>query len=173
MPVGFVEKLQFRRSNTFDQVAAEILAVRERAGIMDLSSFSKFDVAGPGATLDLLCANRLPKKPGGIGLPQVCLGQGPQPWQMDDCPPSAATFLDPYRGRGRNAGARRLTFAAGSDVTISNVTDATGMPVVAGPRSREVLAGLTDTDMSNAGFRWLSAQEITLAGIPVRALRVT
>ena len=173
MPVGFVEKLQFRRSNTFDQVAAEILAVRERAGIMDLSSFSKFDVAGPGAMLDRLCANRLPKKPAGIGLPQVCLGQGPQPWQMDDLPPSAATFPYPYRGRGRNAGARRLTFAAGSDVTISNVTDATGMPVVAGPRSREVLAGLTDTDMSNAGFRWLSAQEITLAGIPVRALRVT
>ena len=84
MPKGFVEKLQFRRSNIFDQVAAEILAVRERAEIMDLSSFSKFDVGGAGATLDRLCANRLPKKPGGIGLPQVCLGQGPQPWQMDD-----------------------------------------------------------------------------------------
>ena len=66
-----------------------------------------------------------------------------------------------------------LLFAAGPDVTITNVTDAFGMLVVAGPKSREVLSGLTDSDMSNAAFRWLSAQEITLAGIPVRALRVT
>jgi dimethylglycine dehydrogenase len=47
------------------------------------------------------------------------------------------------------------------------------MLVVAGPKSRQVLAGLTDSDLSNAAFRWLSAQEITLADIPVRALRVT
>jgi dimethylglycine dehydrogenase len=66
-----------------------------------------------------------------------------------------------------------LALVAGPDVTLSNVTDAFGMLVVAGPRSRDVLAGLTDADLSNAAFRWLSAQEITLAGIPVRALRVT
>ena len=77
-------------------------------------------------------------------------------------------------GAGAEVQARDdLTFAAGHDVTITNVTDVFGMLVVAGPKSREVLAGLTDTDMSNAGFRWLSAQEITVAGIPVRALRVT
>jgi dimethylglycine dehydrogenase len=58
-------------------------------------------------------------------------------------------------------------------VTVANVTDTFGMLVVAGPKSREVLAGLTETDLSNTAFRWLSAQEITLAGIPVRALRVT
>ena len=66
-----------------------------------------------------------------------------------------------------------LTAAAGPDVTITNVTDTFGMLVVAGPKSREVLQGLTAADLSNTAFRWLSAQEITLAGIPVRALRVT
>lgn len=66
-----------------------------------------------------------------------------------------------------------LTFAAGPDVTITNVTDAFGTLVVAEPKSHEALAGLTDSDMSNAALRWLSAREITEAGIPVRALRVT
>jgi dimethylglycine dehydrogenase len=66
-----------------------------------------------------------------------------------------------------------LALAAGPDVIVTNVTDTFGMLVVAGPKSRDVLAGLTDTDLSNAAFRWLSAQDITLAGIQVRALRVT
>ena len=46
------------------------------------------------------------------------------------------------------------------------------MLVVAGPKSRDVLAPLADADLTNASFRWLSGQEITIAGIPVRALRV-
>ena len=77
-PVDFAEKLQFRRTNTFDLVAAECRAVRERVGIMDLSSFAKFDVAGPGAEalLDRLTANRLPKKLDGIGLTQVLSDNG-------------------------------------------------------------------------------------------------
>ena len=62
--------------------------------------------------------------------------------------------------------------AAEPDVTVTNQTDRYGMLVLAGPKAREVLAPLTDADVSNAAFRWLSGQEITIAGIPVRALRV-
>jgi len=174
-PAGFAEKLQFRRTNTFDLVAAEAQAVRERVGIMDLSSFAKFDVTGPGAEgmLDRLTANRLPKKPGGIGLTQVLSDQGRilGEWTITRLGPDRFYVLT---GAGAEEQARDdLVSAAGPDVTVSNVTDTFGMLVVAGPKSREVLAGLTNSDLSNAAFRWLSAQEITLAGIPVRALRVT
>jgi dimethylglycine dehydrogenase len=174
-PKGFVEKLQFRRTNTFDLVAAECLAVRERVGIMDLSSFAKFDVTGPGAEalLDRLTANRLPKKLGGIGLTQVLSDKGRilGEWTITRLGPERFYLLT---GAGAEEQTRDdLAFAAGPDVTIANVTDTFGMLVVAGPRSREVLAGLTETDLSSAAFRWLSAQEVSLAGIPVRALRVT
>ena len=172
---GFVEKLQFRRANTHHLVAAECRAVRERVGIMDLSSFAKFDVTGPGAEahLDHLTANRLPKKQGSIGLSQVLSDKGRilGEWTVTRLGPDRFYILT---GAGAEEQARDdLTFSAGPDVTITNVTDAFGTLVVAGPRSRDVLAGLTDADMSNAAFRWLTAQEITLAGIPVRALRVT
>ena len=48
-----------------------------------------------------------------------------------------------------------------------------GVLVMNGPLSRDVLAKLTNVDLSNAGFRWLSGQEITIAGIKMRALRVS
>jgi dimethylglycine dehydrogenase len=174
-PAGFAEKLQFRRTNTFDLVAAECRAVRERVGIMDLSSFAKFDVTGPGAEalLDRLTANRLPKKLDGIGLTQVLSDNGRilGEWTITRLGPERFYLLT---GAGAEEQARDdLALATGPDVTVTNVTDGFGMLVVAGPKSREVLATLTDTDMSNGAFRWLSAQEITLAGIPVRALRVT
>ncbi|WP_343115994.1 FAD-dependent oxidoreductase [Ostreiculturibacter nitratireducens] len=173
-PAGFVEKLQYRRNNTFDLVAAECRAVRERVGIMDLSSFAKFDVSGPGAEalLDRLTANRLPKKPGGICLTHVLSDGGriEGEWTITRLADDRFYVLS-------GAGAERqaldhLRLAAGDDVTIANLTDDYGMLVVAGPKAREVLAPLTDADLSNAAFRWLSGQEITIAGVPVRALRV-
>ncbi len=174
-PAGFVEKLQFRRTNTFDLVAAECRAVRERVGIMDLSSFAKFDVTGPGAEalLDRLTANRLPKKQGGIGLTQVLSENGriEGEWTITRLGPVHFYLLT---GAGTEEQARdSLRNAAGDGVTITNVTNDFGMLAVAGPKSRETLAALTDADLSSAAFRWLSAQEITLAGVRVRALRVT
>jgi dimethylglycine dehydrogenase len=174
-PPGFVEELQFRRTNTFDLVGAECRAVRDRVGIMDLSSFAKFDVTGPGAEamLDRLCANRLPKKLDGIGLSQVLSDNGRilGEWTITRLGQNRFYILT---GAGAEMQARdELSFAAGPDVTVSNVTDAFGMLLVAGPMARDTLQPLTDADLSNAAFRWLSAQEIVLAGIPVRALRVT
>jgi dimethylglycine dehydrogenase len=174
-PAGFAEKLQFRRTNTHDIVAAEVHAVRERVGIMDLSSFAKFDVAGPGAEalLDRLTANRLPRKQGGIGLTQVLSDNGRilGEWTITRLGPDRFYVLT---GAGAEGQARDdLVSGADPDVVVTNVTDAFGVLVVAGPRAREVLSGLTDADLSNTAFRWLSAQEITLDGIPVRALRVT
>ena len=61
----------------------------------------------------------------------------------------------------------------GETVNIENVTQSRGVIVVSGPRSRDVLSRLTDTPLDNEHFRWLSAQEITVAGQPLRALRVS
>ena len=173
-PAGFVEKLQFRRNNTFDLVDAECRAVRERVGIMDLSSFAKFDVTGRGAEalLNRLTANRMPRKTGGINLTHVLSDGGriEGEWTITRLADDRFYILT-------GAGAERqaldhLKAAAGDDVGVANVTDDFGMLVVAGPRSRDTLAPLADADLSNASFRWLTGQEITLAGVPVRALRV-
>lgn len=173
-PEGFEEKLQYRRNNVFDIVAEECRAVRERVGIMDLSSFAKFDVSGSGAEalLDHLTANKLPKKTGSINLTHV-LSEGGRiegEWTITRLSDDRFYVLS---GAGTERMALdQLTMTAGNDVSIANVTDAYGMLVVAGPKARDVLAPLTDADLTNAGFRWLSGKEITIAGVRVRSLRV-
>ncbi|MDG2262935.1 MAG: aminomethyltransferase family protein, partial [Actinomycetota bacterium] len=62
---------------------------------------------------------------------------------------------------------------SGEDVTVTDVTDSTGLLGVTGPRSRDLLRTLTDADLSNGSFRWLTGQEIEIAGIRCKALRVS
>ncbi len=173
-PDGREEMLGYRRNNVFGVVAEECRAVRERVGICDLSSFAKFDVTGPGAEahLDRLTANRLPKKAGGINLTHVLSENGRihGEWTITRLADDRFYVLT---GAGTEREALdHLRFANGEGVTITNVTDDYGMLVVAGPKAREVLAPLTDADLTTPAFRWLSGQEISIAGVPVRALRV-
>ena len=59
------------------------------------------------------------------------------------------------------------------DVTIENVTDDMSCLSVAGPYSRDVLSKLTSTDMSNSGFKFLTIKDMEIAGLPVRAMRIS
>ena len=69
-PDGREEELSFRRNNVFEIVAEECRAVAERVGVLELSSFAKFDVTGPDAEafLNRVFANRVARKTGGIKL---------------------------------------------------------------------------------------------------------
>lgn len=61
----------------------------------------------------------------------------------------------------------------GYDVTINSVTDEIGVLGIAGPNSRTVLQKLTSEDLSDAGFKFLQCKIIQLAGVPVRAIRIS
>ena len=73
-PDGFEETPSLKRSNAFEFVAAECKAVREAAGLIDISGFSRFEVSGEGAEawLNKVFATKLPK-PGRARL-AVALG---------------------------------------------------------------------------------------------------
>lgn len=60
----------------------------------------------------------------------------------------------------------------GERVVIADLTEAYGTLVLAGPRSRELLQPLTQADLSNASWRWLTGKEIEIVGVSARALRV-
>jgi 4-methylaminobutanoate oxidase (formaldehyde-forming) len=59
------------------------------------------------------------------------------------------------------------------DATLTDVTEQYGTLSLMGPRARDVLAAVTDADVSNAAFPFGSVREIAVVGKPVRALRVT
>ena len=77
-PDGREEAPGFRHSNVFEVVAAECRAVRERVGVLDLSSFAKYEVAGAGAEtyLNTITANRMSRRPGGIVLAHYLSDEG-------------------------------------------------------------------------------------------------
>ncbi len=167
----------YARTNVFEVVRAEVKAVEERVGVLDLTGFAKYDVTGPGAEafLNRVCANRMPRKPGGIGLVHPLSRGGRIYGEMtvtrlaDDhfyCLSAAAAEL-------RDLDLLLQSRLPNEDVTVRNVTMERGVIVLSGPRSRDVLATLTDADLGNDGFRWLSGKEIMIAGVPVRALRVS
>ncbi len=176
-PDGRVENYSYRRNNVFDAVRAEVSAVQERVGLLDLTGFAKYDISGAGAEafLERICANRMPRKLGGIGLVHTLSPQGRILGEM------TVTRLGPTRFYALSAAAAELRdldllnqgVLPGEAVHIDNVTERRGVLVVSGPRSRDVLATLTAADLGNDAFRWLSAREIEVAGIPLRALRVS
>lgn len=61
----------------------------------------------------------------------------------------------------------------GYDVDITNMTEDIGVLGIAGPHSRKVLQKLTDEDLSDAGFKFLHCKVIQLAGVSVRAIRIS
>jgi dimethylglycine dehydrogenase len=66
----------------------------------------------------------------------------------------------------------RKHMPADGSVQLQNLTGALGVLVVAGPRSRELLARVSDADLSNAAFPWLTGREIMVGLAPTRAVRV-
>ena len=174
---GEAEEHSFRRSNAFDIVADEVRGTREVAGLADLTAFAKFEVTGADAAtfLERMAANRMPTTDGGMRLTHFLTTLGGIEAEM------TVTRLGPERfylnsgitSQYHDRDWLRFHVAPDEDVTITDVTDERAILAIAGPRSRDILSGLTDADLSNDAFRWLTGREIDVAGVPCIALRVS
>ncbi len=178
---GPAEEYSWRRSNAFDVVGDECRGVRERVGIADLTAFAKFSVTGADAPalLDRLSANRLPARQGGTRLVHLLTSQGGIEGEMTvtrlHADGEAPRFYLNSAVAGETHDEDWLVqhVEPGEDVTITDVTGDVAILGVSGPLAREVLAPLTDADLGNEAFPWLTAQEIEVAGVPCTALRVS
>ena len=171
------EDFSYRRSNQWESVRAEALAVRERVGLMDLSTFSKYDVKGPDAYafLERICANKVPTKSGGIMLGHLLTEAGFIESEITVTRLAGDHFYVLSAAVAQLHDLDQLNWRKRSDenLTITDVTDDYGVLVLAGPKARDVLSQCTDSNVSNAAFRWLTAQFATVAGVTgVRLLRV-
>jgi len=173
---GREEELSYCRNNVFEVIADECRAVNERVGVIELSSFSKFDVSGPDAAtyLDRIFANRMPQKVGGIKLAHLLSETGRIQTEATITRIDRDRFyiLTGSAWQVKDLDALTRAIAPGEKVVVEDVTDTWGNLIVAGPRSRDLLSKLTDADLTNASFRWLTGKSIEIAGVPCRALRV-
>jgi dimethylglycine dehydrogenase len=174
---GRAEDYGYERNNVFDVVAGEVAAVHERVAVLDLTGFAKFDVSGAGAEsfLNRVCANQVPRKTGGIALVHLLSPAGRIQGEMTVSRLADDRF---YALSAAAAELRDLDFLTQGAkpteaVRIENVTEDRGVLVLSGPRARELLQPLSDADLGNEAFPWLRAREVRIAGVPVRALRVS
>ena len=165
----------FRRSNYFEHVGNEVKAVTSGVGIQDLTAFAKAIVSGPGARawLDSIFANRIPKR-GRIALCHLLAPSGGVKAEFTVYERAADEFYLVSAGaleRHDQDVLWRLLPTDGS-VKLQSITGQMGVLAVNGPRSREVLQKLTDTDLGNGAFPWLTGKRISIGHVVVDALRV-
>jgi dimethylglycine dehydrogenase len=170
------ERWSFRRSNYFDIVGGECRNVHENVGLLDMSAFAKYEVSGPGAEawLDGLVANRIPKGVGRIALAHMLSKNGGVRSEFTIYREGREKFYLVGAGAFERHDWDYLWRSVPKDgsVTLQKVTTQYGVLVLAGPRSRELLQTLTDTDLSNKSFPWLTGKFINVGVAQARALRV-
>ena len=166
----------FRRANYFEQVGKEHRAMRETAGLLDITGFSKFEASGPGAEawLDRILANKLPQKIGRVGLSHALTIRGGVRSEFTVTRLSEDSFYLVSSG-----GAERYDWdflqkrlPGDGSVQLTNNTTRFATLVVAGPKARDILQPITDCDLSNDSFKWLTMQETLVGLAPVNLLRV-
>jgi 4-methylaminobutanoate oxidase (formaldehyde-forming) len=161
----------------FARVGEEHRAVRERAGLLDMTSFGKIDVRGRGALalLQRLSDNDVGKPPGSVVYTQFLNPRG-----GIEADVTVIRLADDHfrvvTGSGfvpGDLGWVRMHLPRDGTVQVREVTDEYAVIGLWGPAARRILEAVTPDDVSNAAFPYLSARPIRVAAADVWAQRVT
>ena len=165
----------FRTNGWRPIVAEEVAATRGRVALLDLPGFTKFDITGPGAAayLDALLCSKLPRL-GRIGLVYALTPTGTVLSEFTLTRLGSDHFyaVGAAGAEWHDLDVLERALPGDGSVTIANRTHDFGSLILVGPRSRDVLSGVTSTPLDNTSFPWLSCQNIDTSVGPVRALRV-
>ena len=167
----------FGRQNWFPYSAAEHRAAREAVAVFDQTSFAKLRLEGADAeaVLQRLCANDVAVPPGRVVYTAMLNERGGFESDLTVTRLSADAYLIVT---GSAQGTRDLDWIrrhlpTGARATITDVTGASAVLGLMGPRSRELLARVSDADLGADAFPFLTSREIAIAQATARASRVT
>jgi len=167
----------FRRPHWHRAVERECTAVANGVALADLPGSTKFQVEGAGAAawLDHLIAGQLPGE-GRTALSYCCSPRGGIVSEMTVSHLADGRFWLMSAAAGERhdeAWLHSHLSQRHGPVSIANLTAHYGSLVVAGPRSRELLARVSAADLSNAAFPWLAVRTIPIADTVALAMRVS
>jgi dimethylglycine dehydrogenase len=170
------ESLSWSHNETHEAVREECRAVHESAGVIDISGVAKFDVKGPDAStfLDRLSCNKLPARDGRMAISLFHLPNG---GIMSDISITRLASDHYYLISAIGSEHKDLHWMqlnqSGYDVSIDNVTEKLAGFLLTGPTSREILAHMTDEDVSDATFPWLRARKMKVDSTEALVMRVS
>ena len=170
------ENYSYRRNNAFNYTKKECENIHNNVGILDLSTFAKYEISGEDSKkfLDRLCSNVIPKNDGSIVLTHMLNEKGriQSELTVTRLPNNIFYVLSSTASELRDLDWFVQHKNNDENVNIKNITNEFGVLVLAGPRSRDVMLNVTSEDMTNAKFPWLKCKEIIIADKKVRALRI-
>ncbi len=173
---GAVETNGFTRQNWWEPVGREVRMLRESVGIIDISNFANYVAKGPGAHawLDRLVANRVPTEVGRSCLTPLISVRGGVAGDFTITKVAEDNYMMIGSGMAERYHQRFFNMVdLPKDTTFEIATDRIAGFNVAGPKSREVLQRLTNTDLSNDAFRFMRSRTIEVAGVTCLAIRVS
>lgn len=181
MPAGQWQRPEYYRRADVERgqaIAAEVLAVRDRVGLIDVGTLGKIDLYGPDAALFLervYTGNFANLR---TGMTRYCLMVDESGVIIDDGV-VARLGLEHFYFTTTTSGSAtvyreltRLNTMWGLDVGIANLTGHMAAMNLAGPRAREVLQQLCDEPLEDAQFPYLGVRAMGVAGVAARVLRV-
>ena len=166
----------FRRSKWFEAIKKECQNVKENVGLLDMTAFAKCRIKGPKAEefLDYLVANKLPKKIGRINLCHALNTKGGVHSEFTIMKEAENSYYLVSAGanlRLDHDWIKKWMPTDGS-VIFEDLTNSTGVLVVAGPKARQLMEKVSNDDFSNENFKWLTAKNVDVGYAPVNAMRV-
>ena len=166
----------FTRQNWWGPVGAECRMLRERAGVIDISNFAKYRCKGPGAEdwLNAVFANTMPKSVGRSCLTPLISVRGGIAGDATVTRVAEDEFWVVSSGMAERYHKRFFDMVPLPEgTTFDSMTEAMCGFNVAGPKSREMLQGLTDASLATEDFPFMRSQRIKVAGVDCLALRVS
>lgn len=171
-----VDQLDFLKPGWKRYVAEEHKAVRNNVALVDQSSFSKFELVGQGAldALQYLAVSNMDKPLGSVIYTQLCNERGGIEADVTITRLGKDHF---YIVTGAGFGVHdsdwiRRNLPADGSVVLVEVTSGWAVINLCGPKSRDVLQGVSDDDVSNKAFPFAKMRTITIGAAPVRAIRI-
>lgn len=175
--VGEVEQIGWGHQNWHQNAIREAKAMRDAAGVIDLCAFAQFEITGKdaGALLNRLSANKIPARDGRMSLNHLLTEQGRFETEITIWRIAKDRFFtgSPIARANPDFDWIKSHIRDGEDVQMVNRSQDWGMLALSGPASRKIMSELTDVDLSNASFPWLSGKELTIADAHSYMLRVS
>ncbi|MBV8342511.1 MAG: GcvT family protein, partial [Gammaproteobacteria bacterium] len=168
--------VSFHRSNDFPHVRAECLGVRNGAGATEIANFAKYEVTGAGAEayLSRLMTNRLPRA-GRLILTPMLNPNGKLIGDFTIARAAPGRFLVWGSSQAQIYHLRWFEQHLPPDGSVRVRRLGLGLVglSIAGPKSRELLARLTDADVANDALRFMDHRALDIANVPAMVNRVT
>lgn len=173
--VAPVEEPTFKRSNSHSPVGDECNAVRNGVGLIETTSFAKYDITGPGAEdwLSMVLANRVPVN-GRLNLTPMLNRRGTLIGDFSCARLSNEHFMIFGSGVAEEFHLRwweSLLPTKGVEIR-SRRGELMGLSI-AGPSSRELLSRLTEIDVGAEAFRFRDFRKVRVADVDAIIGRVT